>query len=135
MYDFLRSSDGKTLGLAAPSTSSQEECIREAYARAGITDFSATAYLECHGTGTPAGDPVEVAAAGGVFGINSRADGTPLYIGSIKTNLGHAEGASALSGVIKGVVSLEGGRILPNLWFEKPNPKSEFFPYLAGFVE
>lgn len=108
----------------APSASAQEACVREAYSRAGITDFSATGFFECHGTGTVAGDPAEVQSVGKVFG-KSRTSDDPLYIGSIKTNLGHGEGTSALSGVIKGIVSLEGDRILPNINFEQPNPKSE----------
>ena len=62
---------------------------------------------------------------GRVFG-RSRVNDDPLYIGSIKTNLGHGEGASALSGIIKGIVSLEGDRVLPNINFEQPNPKSEY---------
>lgn len=117
-------SDGRTLGLVSPSSSSQEACIREAYSRAKITDFSATGYFECHGTGTAVGDPAEVGAVGRVF-CRSRMNDDPLYIGSIKTNPGHGEGASALSGVIKGIVSLEGDRILPNINFEQPNSKSE----------
>ena len=76
-------SDGKTLGIASPSSSSQEACIREAYARAGITDFSATGFFECHGTGTAAGDPAEAMAIGKVFG-RTRTKEDPLWVGSIK---------------------------------------------------
>jgi len=120
----LISSDGKTLGLASPSASSQESCIREAYARAGIADISATGFFECHGTGTVAGDPAEAMSVGKVFGRGLTKD-QPLYIGSIKTNVGHGEGASALNGVIKGVLALEAGQVPPNIHFEHPNPKSE----------
>ena len=115
------------MGLAAPSASSQEACIREAYSRACITDFSATGFFECHGTGTVAGDPAEAQSVGHVFG-RSRTSEDPLHIGSIKTNLGHGEGASALSGIIKGIVTLESGKILPNINYEDPNPKSTKYP-------
>ena len=118
------SSDGKTLGLASPSASSQEACIREAYARAGIDNISATGFFECHGTGTVAGDPAEAMSVGKVFGRGLTKD-EPLYIGSIKPNVGHGEGASALNGIIKGVLALEAGQIPPNIYFGQPNPRSE----------
>lgn len=118
-------SDGKTLGLASPSASSQEACIREAYARAGIANINETGFFECHGTGTVAGDPAEAMSVGKVFGRGLKKD-EPLYIGSIKTNVGHGEGASALNGIIKGVLALEAGQVPPNIHFEQPNPKIHF---------
>jgi hypothetical protein len=75
-------SNGRTNGIASPSSEAQAAAIRQAYASAGITDFNDTAYLECHGTGTPAGDPIEVNGAGAVFGPTRDAD-RPLIIGSV----------------------------------------------------
>ncbi|KAK2831972.1 Type I Iterative PKS, partial [Arthroderma sp. PD_2] len=108
--------DGKTPGFTFPSTWVQEKLIRNTYGLAGITDMSKTAFVECHGTGTPAGDPVETQAVGRVFGENG------VYIGSVKPNLGHAEGASGLTSVLKAVLALENRTIPPNIKFTSPNP-------------
>jgi acyl transferase domain-containing protein len=75
-------SDGWTPGIAAPSSGAQAAAIRTAYARAGISSFEDTSYLECHGTGTQAGDPVEVNAVASVFSDSRLAD-KPLVIGSV----------------------------------------------------
>lgn len=95
--------------------------IRSAYENAGL-DFSETGYFEAHGTGTAAGDPLETAAVGRVF-ASTRKPGDPLYIGSIKTNIGHLEGGAGFAGLIKALYILENGQIPPNLWLEKVNPK------------
>jgi len=125
--------DGKTLGLTAPSSSSQEAAIREAYAFAKISDFTETAYFECHGTATKVGDPIEAAAIGNVFG-RARHTEDPLYVGAVKTIIGHSEASSALSAVIKTVLAVESGTILPNVGFEKPNPKSKIYHQLTLFI-
>jgi len=117
-------SDGKTVGIASPSAEAQEAAIRQAYAAAGITDFNVTAYVECHGTGTKAGDPVEARSIGKVFGNTRRAD-DPLHIGSTKPNMGHSEAASALTSVIKAVLALEAEQIPPNIEFVNPSPASK----------
>lgn len=75
-------SNGRTNGIASPSSEAQAAAIRQAYASAGITNFNDTGYLECHGTGTPAGDPTEVDGAGVVFAPTRPAD-KPLIIGSV----------------------------------------------------
>ena len=75
-------SDGWTPGIANPSSKAQTVAIRKAYARAGISDFHSTTYLECHGTGTQAGDPIEVNGVASVFS-NDRTAGQPLIIGSV----------------------------------------------------
>jgi acyl transferase domain-containing protein len=75
-------SDGRTPGIASPSADAQATAIRAAYAHAGIHDIGATSYVECHGTGTPAGDPVEVAGLSSVF-TESRSSDHPLIIGSV----------------------------------------------------
>ena len=77
----LLCSNGKTPGISLPSADGQEAVIRKAYAKAGLTDFSMTDYVECHGTGTPVGDPIEVEAISRVFKRN--ADQGPLLIGSV----------------------------------------------------
>lgn len=112
--------DGKTPGMSQPSTDAQEALMRRAYNVAGITDFSQTAMVECHGTGTPTGDPIEVKAVARIFGESG------VYIGSVKPNLGHSEGASGLVSIIKMVMALENRTIPPNIRFTTPNPKIPF---------
>lgn len=114
--------NGKSTGVNHPSVQGQEECIRKAYSRAGL-DFAQTGYFECHGTGTPVGDPIECEAIGNVFAAGRSAD-EPLLIGSIKTNLGHTEGASGLAGLMKAVLSFEKGRIPATIGIKKLNPNS-----------
>ncbi|GAQ06065.1 lovastatin diketide synthase LovF [Aspergillus lentulus] len=122
-------SDGRTPTMVRPSAEAHERLIRKAYHNAGIVDFSETAMVECHGTGTTVGDSIEATAIGRVFGEKG------VYIGSVgslenndqvKPNLGHAEGASAINSIIKSVLSLENGVILPNIKFDKPNPDIPF---------
>lgn len=112
--------NGKTPGITVPSARAQEALMRRAYKVAGITDFSSTGFVECHGTGTPVGDPIETTAVGRVFGESG------VYIGSIKPNFGHTEGASGLLSVIKTVLSLENSTIPPNIKFVRPNPAIPF---------
>ncbi|MCJ1357758.1 MAG: hypothetical protein MMC33_007754 [Icmadophila ericetorum] len=112
--------DGKTPGMAAPSIDAQERLMKRAYEVAGITDFSRTGFVECHGTGTAVGDPIETKAVSRVFGKSG------VYIGSIKPNLGHTEGASGLLSVIKTVLALENRTIPPNIKFSRPNPAIPF---------
>ncbi|KAI1374835.1 hypothetical protein F4677DRAFT_425067 [Hypoxylon crocopeplum] len=113
-------SDGRTSGLTRPNPDAQAELIRKAYEKAGI-GFSATRYFEAHGTGTRVGDPIEMEAIGRVFG-SSRRSRDPLYVGSIKANIGHLEGCSGLAGILKCLMVLERGIIPPNALFEKINP-------------
>ncbi|KAL8700018.1 MAG: hypothetical protein Q9224_001157, partial [Gallowayella concinna] len=115
--------DGKTPGMSFPSTDAQEALMKRAYQVAGIDDVSRTGYVECHGTGTPVGDPIETKAVARVFG------GLGVYIGSIKPNLGHTEGASGLLSVIKTVLALKNATIPPNIKFLTPNPA---IPFASG---
>ncbi|KAJ6442338.1 LOW QUALITY PROTEIN: polyketide synthase [Purpureocillium lavendulum] len=112
-------SDGKgTAGaIQVPNDVAQEAVIRRAYEVAGITDYSQTAFVECHGTGTTLGDPLEAKAVGRVFGPSGG-----IQIGSVKPNLGHSEGASGLTSLIKAVLALESRTIPPNIKFNRPNP-------------
>lgn len=120
-----QNSDGRTPGIASPNSEAQAVAIRAAYANAGITDLGATTYLECHGTGTQAGDPIEVTGASFVFGAARSVD-NPLLIGSIKGNIGHSEPAAGISGLLKAILSIENGIIPGNPTFVTPNPKSKF---------
>ncbi|ETS80425.1 hypothetical protein PFICI_07954 [Pestalotiopsis fici W106-1] len=117
--------NGRTPGIASPNADSQALAIRAAYASAGITDFNQTTFLECHGTGTQAGDANEVQGIASVFS-GSRSDNNPLIIGSIKSNVGHAEPAAGLSGLMKAIMSIEKGVIPGNPTFHTPSPKIDF---------
>ncbi|KAL4790890.1 thiolase-like protein [Aspergillus venezuelensis] len=113
----VSNADGKTAGLSRPSYLSHDKLIRMAHTTAGITDVAETAFVKCHGTGTPIGDPLETRAIANVYGDNG------VYIGSCKPNLGHSEGALGISGVMKVVLALQHETIPPNINFHKPNPK------------
>ncbi|KAJ5516222.1 hypothetical protein N7527_007782 [Penicillium freii] len=104
--------DGRTPGITLPSTEMQATLIQEVYRKAGL-DMATTRYFEAHGTGTAIGDPIETAAIGSVFRPHHSLN-NPLYIGSVKSNIGHLEGASGVAGVIKTVLALEKGIIPPN---------------------
>jgi acyl transferase domain-containing protein/acyl carrier protein len=113
--------DGKTSGfLATPGQGGQEDLLRKAYADAGI-EPGRVQYVEAHGTGTSVGDPVELSALGAVLGEGRPAD-QPCLVGSVKTNIGHTEGAAGVAGLIKVVLALKNGTIPASLHFETPNP-------------
>ncbi|KAL7915129.1 putative polyketide synthase [Trichoderma velutinum] len=112
--------DGYTPILTQPSQKAQQELIEHVYKQANLS-LTDTRYVEAHGTGTPVGDPIEARAIGRVF-RKYRSQTEPLYIGSVKSNIGHLEGASGLAGLLKVVLSLERGVIPPNALFEKINP-------------
>ncbi|KAK4443906.1 KR domain-protein [Podospora aff. communis PSN243] len=114
--------DGRGQGLVTPNREAQEALMRHAYRSVGLNPKD-TAYVECHGTGTPTGDPIETSAVGSVFGDSG------VYIGSVKPNLGHSEGSSGLSSIIKCVMALENNIIPPNIKFNHPNPKIPFDQY------
>src|SRR5882762_8249476 len=115
-------SDGRTIGLSLPSEAAQASLLRSVYLRAGIAPDKLTLF-EMHGTGTPAGDPIEAAAVGHSLG-QSRSD--PLPIGSVKTNIGHLEPASGMAGLLKAALALDRGIVPPTLHCEAPNPNIPF---------
>jgi acyl transferase domain-containing protein/NADPH:quinone reductase-like Zn-dependent oxidoreductase/acyl carrier protein len=115
-------SDGRTIGLSLPSEAAQTALIRAVYERAEVTPDD-LAFFEMHGTGTPAGDPIEAAAVGRALGQGRR---EPLPIGSVKTNIGHLEPASGMAGLIKATLALEHGIMPPTLHCEAPNPNIPF---------
>ncbi|XP_049519228.1 LOW QUALITY PROTEIN: fatty acid synthase-like [Dermacentor silvarum] len=110
----------KKEGISVPSTKVQEKLLREVYAEAKV-DPRRVLYLEAHGTGTTVGDPVELAAMSSFFCGSERAE--PLKIGSVKSNIGHAEAASGICSLAKVILAMETGTIAGNLHFSKPNPK------------
>ncbi|MBC8088787.1 MAG: acyltransferase domain-containing protein, partial [Phycisphaerae bacterium] len=112
--------DGRSNGLTAPNGASQEAVIRAALAAAGVEPRE-VGYVEAHGTGTSLGDPIEVNALSAVLNEQRQAT-NPLFLGSIKTNIGHLEAAAGVLGLIKSVIALDRGEIPPSLQFEKPNP-------------
>ena len=114
-------SDGKTDGITQPSGVAHERLIRYAYNEVNLDPFE-TDYVEAHGTGTQAGDPLELKAVGAVFG-STRTERNPVYVGSVKTNIGHLEAASGLAGVIKASLALQKGVIPPNINFERVSDK------------
>ncbi|CAP96413.1 Pc21g15160 [Penicillium rubens Wisconsin 54-1255] len=114
--------DGRTADMKTPNPHSHEQLIRQTYDVAGIRDFSKTAFIECHGTGTAVGDPLEASAIGKTQ--LSMARWLTRY--QVKPNVGHSEGASGITSVIKAVLSLENGQIPPNIHFSKPNPRIPF---------
>ena len=114
--------DGKTPGIVQPSSDAQAALIRSTYEVAGL-DFNKTHYFEAHGTGTPVGDPLELSAVGATLGTGQRQGGQPLYVGSVKTNIGHLEGCAGLAGLMKTIHCLENGVIVPSINYENPNPR------------
>jgi acyl transferase domain-containing protein len=111
--------DGRTRGIAMPNGEAQEALIRQVYKEARVDPFQ-VGYVEAHGTGTKVGDPLEATALQAVFG-EGRTARQPLFIGSVKSNIGHLEGTSGIVAVIKTALMLERGFVLPNCNFEKAN--------------
>ncbi|KHN94261.1 polyketide synthase [Metarhizium album ARSEF 1941] len=116
--------DGRTTGITLPSKEAQMANIRTVYKSAGL-DFDQTAYVECHGTGTQAGDWRELKAISETLAAD-RDIRKPIVVGSIKPNIGHLEGAAGVAGLIKGVMVLEKGKIPPNINFQSGNPDINF---------
>ncbi|KAM6481637.1 hybrid PKS-NRPS [Trichoderma sp. SZMC 28011] len=123
-------SDGRTKGITMPSPTAQAAMIRQAYKNAGLDPtVDRCQYFECHGTGTQAGDPVEAQAIrDAFFPLGSDiTDDTKLYVGSIKTIIGHLEGCAGLAGLIKALLAMKHHTIPPNLHFKELSSKVEPF--------
>ena len=116
--------NGKGRSLTTPEAEAQEMTVRAAYARANRSPAEAF-YVELHATGTLVGDPIEVNGAGKVFSEGRDSERT-LRIGSVKGNLGHAEGCSFMASLIKVSLMLSNKEIIPNIRFHNPNPKIDF---------
>ncbi len=125
VYAVIRGSavnnDGRTSGyMTTPSQTGQERMLRLAYQDAGLSP-SQVRYVEAHGTGTIAGDPVELTALGNVLSPD-RPPGKDCYIGSVKTNFGHTEGAAGIAGLIKTALVLKHRMVPANLHLQELNP-------------
>ncbi|CAK7211446.1 Type I Iterative PKS [Sporothrix curviconia] len=142
-------SDGRTAGITMPSPEAQASLIRATYGRAGL-DIANPAdwcqYFEAHGTGTPVGDPREAKAIYTAFFGDRKddvADGTctsklpsPMLVGSVKTVIGHTEGAAGLAGLMKVMLAMKESKVPPNLHMERLNPQVAPFcaPAAQGYL-
>ncbi|MFE2724100.1 acyltransferase domain-containing protein [Kitasatospora sp. NPDC059327] len=128
VYCLIRGSavnnDGLSNGLTAPNPRAQESLLRTAYWRAGVSP-SLVDYVECHGTGTPLGDPIEAKALATVLG-RGREPGDALRIGSVKTNIGHLEPAAGVAGLVKVALALRNGVLPASLHYSSANPQIPF---------
>ncbi|MGE2835900.1 type I polyketide synthase [Mycobacterium sp. SMC-4] len=109
--------DGRSNGLTAPNAPSQRDVITRALKSADVPAASVS-YVETHGTGTALGDPIEFDALAAVYGRGE----VPCALGAVKSNMGHLEAAAGVAGFIKTVLTLQHGKIAPNLHFQKWNP-------------
>ncbi|MEM7678123.1 MAG: type I polyketide synthase, partial [Myxococcota bacterium] len=111
--------DGHSNGFTAPNGTAQRMVIEQAL-RQGCIDAASVDAIECHGTGTPLGDPIEVAALGDVYG---KARSNPVFVGSIKSNIGHTEAAAGIAGVLKATLALKHEVLPKTLHCQELNPK------------
>jgi len=121
LHGSAMNNDGTTEGLTVPSPAGQQDVLRQAYERAEVS-AEQVQYVELHGTGTKLGDPIEASALGAVLG-DGRVDGAELRVGSVKTNVGHLEGAAGIVGLLKAALCIRNRELVPSLNFETPNPE------------
>ena len=129
IYAVIRGSgitnDGASkVGFTAPSVAGQAGAVEMALAAAGV-DARSISYVECHGTATPLGDPIEVAGLTKAFAAGT-SDVQFCAIGSVKSNIGHLDTAAGVAGLIKAALSLEHAQIPPTLHYKRPNPQIDF---------
>jgi acyl transferase domain-containing protein/acyl carrier protein len=121
----INQNGGRAQVITAPHPEAQEEVILDACSEAAI-DPRKISYIECHGTGTKIGDPIEVSAIQNTIAKNR---GDTCYLGSVKSNIGHLESAAGIAGLIKSVLILNHGTIPANLHFTMPNQFIDFDSY------
>jgi acyl carrier protein len=121
---------GRSQVITAPHPEAQEDLILEACRDAGISPLDID-YVECHGTGTKIGDPIEVTAIQNTIARNRD---RVCYLGSVKSNIGHLESAAGIAGVIKALLVFQHGAIPPDLHFNTPNPFVDFDSYRLKVV-
>jgi acyl transferase domain-containing protein/acyl carrier protein len=115
--------DGRTAGITVPNGSAQEALIRQVCVDASIAPGD-IGCVESHGTGTPVGDPIEANALGRVIG-QARID-APIWVGSVKTNIGHLEAGAGIAGLMKAALCLAHQQMPPHLHLVAPNPNIDF---------
>ncbi|KAJ5720182.1 Acyl transferase/acyl hydrolase/lysophospholipase [Penicillium malachiteum] len=120
--------DGRTPGITMPSRVAQADLINEIYKNSNLSMLE-TGYFEAHGTGTGIGlsqkDPTELGAIGDSFGVNRSSEDPRLHVGSVKSNIGHTEGAAGIASVIKTILCLENDMFVPTAGLSQVNPKIE----------
>jgi acyl transferase domain-containing protein/thioesterase domain-containing protein/acyl carrier protein len=120
----INNDGARKVGYLAPSVTGQAEVVEEALAVADV-EAESISYIETHGTGTPVGDPIEIAALTQAFQRSTQARGF-CGIGSLKSNIGHLDAAAGVAGLIKTVLALKHKQLPPSLHFVKPNPRIDF---------
>ncbi len=108
------------MGYAAPNPAAQADVIAEAHAVSGI-DSSTVSYVECHGTGTPLGDPIEIQGLRAAFEVSQTSRSAPCVLGSVKSNIGHLEVAAGIAGLIKTILCLKNKALPATLHYTSPN--------------
>lgn len=116
--------DGQTNGITVPNQESQKALIRRIYAENGVSGKDID-YIEAHGTGTPVGDPIEFGALNAVMS-ETRTKDDKLFVGSVKSNIGHLEAGAGVAGLIKTALCLHHNKVPANLHFNNPNPKLNY---------
>ncbi|EEU43643.1 uncharacterized protein NECHADRAFT_70660 [Fusarium vanettenii 77-13-4] len=132
VYGIIRetgvNSDGHTNGITLPGSESQKALIRQTYTNAGLDLIKERCqFFEAHGTGTPAGDPIEARAIHEAFFEDSAGGSDQMFVGSVKTAIGHLEGCAGLAGLIKALEAVRRGVIPPNQLFKTLNPALKAF--------